>query len=289
MESSIDVIIPTYDRPRCAEKLTASVAPFLGEQDRIVVVWQGKQKPDIRESRAILLLYSSVPSLTRARNSGIRAGSSDIVIFLDDDVTVMPGLLQGHRAAYADRTVGAVAGRIDDPVFDARETCPASFDETTGRLVQNFCVEKSQYTLSVMGANMSFRRKALEEIGLFDEQFRHNALWEEVDAAFRLRKAGWAIWYCSSARVRHFRETSGGCRTGSRHTYLYNQFANTAYFGARHCQKKYRMLWFSYWKYRLEFESRTKALWARHDPLLVLSGICGTMSGILRFAMRGRP
>ena len=288
METSIDVIIPTYERPLLAEKLTVSLAPQLSENDRIYIVWQGNNKPQIRETESIRLLRSSPPSLPRARNAGIRAGKGAFVLFLDDDVSVSPGLLDGHRKAFDDPSVGAVAGRIDDPFFDKKETSPASFDEATGRLVQNFCVDKSQYTISVMGANMSFRRSALVAAGLFDENFIHNALWEDVDVAFRLRAAGWAVWYCRSAMVRHNRDQGGGCRTDRPLAYCYHQFANTAYFAARHCQKKYRRSWFTYWKYRLEYESRRKTRWLGHDPKTVLAGMAGAMAGILRHVLWGR-
>jgi GT2 family glycosyltransferase len=287
VDTTIDVIIPTYDRPLRAEKLAVSLVPQLAENDRIIVVWQGTAKPDIRETGNVVLLHSSPPSLPRARNAGVRAGTGDIVVFLDDDVTVSPGLLDGHRHAYDDQSVGAVAGSISDPVFDNKEPAPASFDETTGRLVQNFCVETSQFTISVMGANMSFRRSALAGIGLFDERFSHNALWEEVDAAFRLRHAGWRIWYCRPARVSHHRDSNGGCRSDPALAYCYHQFANTAYFAARHCPEKYRKSWFTFWKYRLEYESRKKFLWLDHDPGMVLAGVAGAVAGILR--ARRRP
>jgi GT2 family glycosyltransferase len=284
VERSIDVIIPTYQRPLRAERLTVSLVPQLSEHDRIVVVWQGQHKPQIRETETIRLLHSRPPSLPRARNSGIRAGKNDVVLFLDDDVSAAQGLLEGHRKAYNDTSIGAVAGRIDDPLFDRKEDFAALFDETTGRLVQNFCVDQSQYATSVMGANMSFRRQALLAAGLFDENFKHNALWEEVDAAFRVRKAGWKVWYCHAALVHHRREAAGGCRADPALLYCFHQFANTAYFAAKHCAPTNRKSWFTYWKYRLEYESRKHVLWFRHDPLIVAAGASGAAVGILRYA-----
>jgi GT2 family glycosyltransferase len=289
VDTSIDVIIPTYQRPLRAQRLVVSLVPQLSGHDRIVVIWQGKHKPDIRETGTTLLLHlRRPPSLPKARNTGIRAGTNGIILFLDDDVLVLPGLLDGHRKAYADPLIGAVAGRIDDPLFDRKEDIAARFDETTGRLVQNFCVDQSQYAVSVMGANMSFRRQALVAAGLFDENFKHNALWEDVDAAFRVRKAGWAVWYCHTAMVKHLRDSAGGCRADPALSYCFHQFANTAYFAARHCAPANRKSWFTYWKYRLEYESRKPFLWLRHDPLMVAAGMAGAVAGILRFASRGR-
>ena len=287
MISGIDVIIPTFGRTHRVKSLTDSLISQLAENDCIYIVWQGTAKPDVRESRQVRLVHSSPPNLPRARNKGIAAGMCEIILFLDDDVEMLDKcLLSAHRNPYFEEDVGAVAGFVDDPLFNARNAVPSEFDETTGELVQNFSCAKSQYTVSVMGANMSFRRKALLAINGFDENFTKNALWEEIDLAFRMRKAGWKIWYCADARVRHLRDAEGGCRSGGRYAYCFNQFANTAYFAARHAQKKYYASWFVFWKYRLEFLSRRKIGWLKHDPIIVWAGNAGECGGFVRFVAK---
>ncbi len=288
MAPTIDVVIPTLGRPASAARVVSAVSPQLGSGDTLCVVWQGTAKPAIIETGMVRLVRSAPPGLPRARNAGIRFGRGDIVLFLDDDVDPHPGLLTAHRNGFLNPLVGAVAGRLDDPLFTPDNEEIAAFDETTGRLLQNFCAKERGFTISVMGANMSFRRTALDAIGLFDENFLHNALREEVDAAFRLRAAGYKILYCPLARVTHLREPDEGCRSDPKPLYLYHEFANIAYFGARHAQKKYWRSWFTYWKYRLEYESRKRVLWLKHDPLLVATGALGACAGAMRFALRGR-
>jgi GT2 family glycosyltransferase len=288
VQFTIDVVIPTYNRPAAAAHVAAAVRTQLDKNDKLYVVWQGGAKPVIEASENVHLVRFFPPGLAAARNAGVRAGRGDIVVFLDDDVAVEPGLVAAHRGAYKTPGVGAVAGSLDDPDFLPGSPTVSSFDETTGRLVQNFCGKESGPTISVMGANMSFLRKALEGVGLFDENFLHNALFEEVDTAFRLRAAGYAIWYCREAHVKHLHATDGGCRADGRAAYLYHQFANTAYFAARHAPKKYRRSWFAFWKHRLEYESRRRVLWMRHDPVLVTAGLLGGCGGILRYVLWGR-
>ena len=128
----------------------------LNKNDMLYVVWQGGARPDIEASDNVRLVRSSPPGLAAARNAGVRAGRGDIVLFLDDDVAVGPGLVEAHRGAYQNPGVGAVAGSLDDPDFVPGGPAVSSFDETTGRLVQNFCGKESGPTISVMGANMSF-------------------------------------------------------------------------------------------------------------------------------------
>jgi GT2 family glycosyltransferase len=288
VERTIDVVIPTYNRPSHAAQVAAQVAQQLCPGDALYVVWQGGARPNITETSAVHLVHSAPKGLPRARNAGVRAGSAAIILFLDDDVDVGSGLLEAHRSAYGNGGVSAVAGSIDDPLFTPKEPIIASFDTTTGRLVQNFIGHESGPTISLMGANMSFLRKTLESIGMFDQNFLHNALMEEVDAAFRVQKAGGSIWYCSTAQVKHLREASGGCREDGRATYLYHEFANIGYFAARHAPRRFWGSWFTYWKYRLEFESRKNVPWLRHDPWLAAAGALGACAGIIRYVMRGR-
>jgi GT2 family glycosyltransferase len=53
----------------------------------------------------------------------------------------------------------------------------------------------------VMGAAIVLRREALDEVGLFDEEFFLYS--EEVDLCLRLRRAGWAVEYFPEVTVVH--------------------------------------------------------------------------------------
>jgi GT2 family glycosyltransferase len=53
----------------------------------------------------------------------------------------------------------------------------------------------------VMGAALVLRRDALDEVGLFDDEFFLYS--EEVDLQFRLRQAGWDVHYFPPATVVH--------------------------------------------------------------------------------------
>jgi GT2 family glycosyltransferase len=54
----------------------------------------------------------------------------------------------------------------------------------------------------VMGAALMLRREALEQVGLFDEEFFLYS--EEVDLQFRLRQAGWEVHYFPQVTVVHY-------------------------------------------------------------------------------------
>ncbi|MHC5832027.1 MAG: glycosyltransferase family A protein, partial [Nostoc sp.] len=54
-------------------------------------------------------------SLPGARNYAVRRASGEIILFIDDDVQLTPGLLAAHAKNYLQNPeVGAVAGRVFD-------------------------------------------------------------------------------------------------------------------------------------------------------------------------------
>jgi hypothetical protein len=62
----------------------------------------------------------------------------------------------------------------------------------------------------VMGACMLVRREAVDATGPLDEAFFLFA--EETDWCFRLREAGWRVWFCPDAEVVHVGGASHGGR-----------------------------------------------------------------------------
>jgi len=290
--AGIDVVIATYNRSGAVDKMINSLLKQCHSDDSIYIVYQ-----DIRQMRdygnpKIKTLLSLPPNLPKARNIGMRAGVNPIILFVDDDVIPDENLLSYHRICYNNQSIAAVAGYVDDPLFDRNNKFPSVFDPFTGKLTQNFSVLKSQFTISVMGANMSFRREELNRIGGFDPCFKRNALWEEVDCAFRLLKNNLKIWYCADAKVTHLRNSIGGCREDGKSRYIYHSYANMAYFYCKYISVKYLKSWFTYWKYRLEYETRIKAgkrpKIISHDLFCIIAAVCGVLSGICRYHIHGK-
>lgn len=60
----------------------------------------------------------------------------------------------------------------------------------------------------VIGACMLVRKSVIESVGAFDERFFMYS--EETDWQYRIRKAGWKIWFVHDAEVTHLGGASGG-------------------------------------------------------------------------------
>lgn len=290
--AGIDVVIATYNRSDAVDNVINGILEQCLPDDSIYVVFQDFSQIKKYDNHRIKSLLSLPPNLPKARNAGLKAGVNPIILFVDDDVIPDENLLSNHRDCYNNQSIAAVAGYVDDPLFEKENECPSIFDPSTGKLIQNFSIRKSQFTISVMGANMSFRREALNRIGGFDPCFKRNALWEEIDCAFRLLKNNLEIWYCADARVTHLRNSNGGCREDSNCRYIYHSYANMAYFCCKYIPARYLKSWFTYWKYRLEYETRIKSgkkhQIISHDLFCVIAAACGVISGIWRYRLYGK-
>lgn len=285
----IDIVIPTFNRIELLPALVTSLMKQCDNTDTITLVVQGNTPPPAFNDSRIRSIHMPHPNLPHARNTGLRAGSNPLVLFLDDDVTIAPHLLLTHRLCYHDPEIGAVAGSINDPTFPEATAAPSQFNAKTGELVQNFSYPVSGKTISFMGANMSFKRDALEAVGGFDPAYTRNALWEEIDVAFRLQHKGYTIYYCREALVTHLRHAQGGCRADSDSTYIFHQFANTSYFTCTFAPLPYLCRWLTFQKYRLEYCSRIPAIipFLHHSPRRVIAGTVGIAAGFVRFWLRG--
>lgn len=169
----VAVVVCCYTDRRRADILAAiaSLRAQTRTPDEVLLVvdhnpglaeWLGAQG-----TGATILANREARGLTGARNTGVAASRSEIVAFLDDDAVADPDWLARLLAEYADDDVVAVGGRID-PVWTAAP--PRWFPDEFGWVVG--CSYRGQpparaVVRNVIGANMSFRRSAVEAAGGF--------------------------------------------------------------------------------------------------------------------------
>lgn len=157
----------------------------------------------------------------RAVNEGIRASKAPYVLLLNNDTEVtenfveeMLDAIKRHRKAFS---CGArmVQYHDRDRLDDAGNYYCAlgwSFARGRGRDIHTF--EKEEKVFAACAGAAIYRKKILEQIGLFDEE--HFAYLEDVDIGYRARIYGYENWYAPEAVVYHV----GSGTSGSR----YNQF-----------------------------------------------------------------
>lgn len=147
--------------------------------------------------------------LAGSRNVGIQASKGEIVAFTDDDCRPKAGWVRELASCYTDPEVLGAGGSADSSKPDnvvlryLEESQPLKPLENTlltskkltyrfglylkglaGKLPKPQAGKRSVYSL--VGANMSFRKTALEEVGGFDEHFRFGG--EDEDLCKRVNE-----------------------------------------------------------------------------------------------------
>jgi glycosyltransferase involved in cell wall biosynthesis len=148
--------------------------------------------------------------VANARNAGVTAATSEICIFLDDDVRPSASWLQEHLKCFDDPRVAAAQGKLGLQ-FD---TPPPVWIEQIHR---DFLAEKNPgaepifpYTQHLVSANMSFRRSVAVEIGLFCPLLGagRSGFWEDPEFSERLMRAGYLQMYLPEAAALHIVPTA---------------------------------------------------------------------------------
>jgi len=154
--------------------------------------------------------------LGKASNQGIEATCGRYILLLNND-TLVNGPSFDAMVAFLDENpqVGAVGGKIFNPDGTV-QTCYNNFSTLweefliatrLGELMAEGypAIVKDDQVRSVgwiSSACLMVRRTALDEIGLLDEAYFIYG--DEADLQYRLKQAGWLVYYLPSATIIHF-------------------------------------------------------------------------------------
>jgi Glycosyl transferase family 2 len=121
-----------------------------------------------RELRGVTVMANRfTQGLSGGRNTGTARAAGDVVAFLDDDAVADPGWIARIADGYADTQVLGVGGLVR-PVWDAERPAwfPPELDWVVGCSYRGMPVARGPVR-NFIGANMSFRRTVLAEVGGF--------------------------------------------------------------------------------------------------------------------------
>ena len=128
--------------------------------------------------------------LSGARNTGVAETDADVVAFVDDDAIAQPDWLERIAAAYRDPRVVGAGGTVRPRWVEGKpDWFPPEFDWVVG-CTHSGMPKETEPVRNLVGANMSFRRSALEEVGGFSNDLgRIGTLpvgCEETDLSIRI-------------------------------------------------------------------------------------------------------
>ncbi len=180
-----DVVIPTLGRPSLIRLLAALVVGEGPAPGRIFVVddrREGAGPPLDLPISGVVVLRGRAAGPAAARNVGWRASDAEWIAFLDDDVEPEDDWRARLAIDLAEATddVGGIQGHIEVPLPEGRR--PTDWERNVHGL------ETARWPT----ADMAYRRRALEEVGGFDERFPR-AYREDADLALRVERAGWRL------------------------------------------------------------------------------------------------
>jgi hypothetical protein len=163
----------------------------------------------------------------QANNQGLKCQKARYYLLLNPDTVLPPGALRGMLSFMEEHLQAGIAGpklmmadgRLDLACRRSFPTPEVSFYRLSG-LGRLFPKSKrfGRYNLtyldpdqvaevdSVVGAFMMIRGETLEEVGYLDEEFFLYG--EDLDFAYRAKKAGWKVYYYPQVTVLHYKRRS---------------------------------------------------------------------------------
>ena len=146
--------------------------------------------------------------LSYARNTGLRAATGEIVVFLDDDAIAHPTFLACLLAAYDETEADAVCGRVE---LHWEATRPHWLSDDLLDVLGYYAPVKSRMllpsTLDASSCNFSIKSDVLHAIGAFSPLLSRSTTspisMDVADVCRRLRMADYTLWYEPEAVVEH--------------------------------------------------------------------------------------
>ena len=129
--------------------------------------------------------------LAKGRNAAIARASGERIVFIDDDVLVLPNFVEEHLRTHASHPQAIVrGGAIEVESFDDLPPPVWSIRNYSGNYFWT--------------TNVSLPLATIRAIGGFDENFSEYG-WEDIDVGLRLRARGVKAYFNPKALVYHFK------------------------------------------------------------------------------------
>jgi len=134
-----------------------------------------------------------------ARNLGWREADTDLVWFVDSDCVAEPDALELLMPHIDRPRTGGVSGSYGIMNRSSLLAC-LIHEEIIERHIRMAGADTVDFLATF---NVLYRRRALEEVGGFDERFLKG---QDAELSFRVMKAGYDLRFEFDSRVRHFHE-----------------------------------------------------------------------------------
>jgi len=280
---AVSIVIPTYMRDRVLWDSVTALRAQMREGDELLVVDQNipplKAPPGL-EGEWLRLCALEVPSLTRARNLGIRLAKQDRIIFLDDDIIPDADLLDRLKQVTLEHPDRILTGVVDQDDKPDDVPTPGWVNLDNGEIRTNFSRPFSGEVPFFPGCLSLVPKACLPPEPHFCPAFKGASQGEEIDFSLRVRSRGVRIHSDPSIRIFHLKVVEGGCRSPQfRQRFFLDQVFNQSLFFGRHGVLSHLPDFLKRLKGFIEFHSRREGT-RSHSPLVVAAALARLARGL---------
>ncbi len=219
MNIPCSVVIPSLDRLQYLHDAIADLAEQTIRPDEVIIVLQGSVDkapcPKFLGSHSlrVRIVRSNLANASLARNIGLRVGTGEVVVFLDDDVRIKKSeFLRNHLRHYADSAVSGVYGQVlevdEKPVYMPE---PSAMETDCGWMSLPANYARPCRTRNGGSGNLSVRREWALAVGGMDAWFEKGARREETEFNLRYTRRFGPLIFDPEAGLTHL-SAGGGSR-----------------------------------------------------------------------------
>ena len=211
MAKKISIVIVSYNVSKLLDECLQSVARALQGIDGEVFVVDNHSKDNtltmLKEKHPEVRVIANEVNVgfSRANNQAIRLSEAEYVLLLNPDTVVYENTLHGVLDFMDQHPQAGGAGvrmltREGHRAPESRRSIPTPWvamlkmlGATRRYYMSHLSWDEPGQIEAVSGAFFLVRRKALDQVGLLDEDYFMYG--EDIDLSYRLLKGGWQNWY----------------------------------------------------------------------------------------------
>ena len=209
----VSVIVPTYRRPDQLKALLSTLRGQSYKNFEVIIVDQTDEKarpaPSLKLKQPMTRILLKWPNRSLAKNLGIQHARGSLLLFCDDDILVEKEFIETHvRFHQENHTAGVSCRTLEQglPALTSSNICRVTW---YGKLVDGFQSDITCFTGTLVGGNMSIKRRLMSEAGYFDQMYKGTSIFEEQDISERLKSLGYKLVFTNGSSVRHVPQEDG--------------------------------------------------------------------------------
>jgi len=206
----VSVVIPTLNRASLVAKTIERIEHQTVSRDLYEVLVVDNSSTDntqqVLAQKAVTYPNLKIHLQTKrgaaaTRNVGIQESTSEIVLFIDDDIFAEPNLIEAHLNYHRENPNSSIIGGVTAPWDNA--TDPFLRYLRDRRILNPYSIKCGPMDFSYYHTgNVSTPRKFLREAGGFNEEFCIYGM-EDIELGYRLEKLGCRMIPGQDARALH--------------------------------------------------------------------------------------